>query len=228
MAEFDAVAFTYEQQHARSIRLTGEDTSYFAQYKIIEAKKLVDRRHIRVRRILDFGSGIGNSLEALRASFPDANITCLDVSEQSLALCRARAVSNVDYRLYDGETLPSDLGEFDLIFTACVFHHIPETHHVALLKQLRQYLVPEGLFVLFEHNPWNPLTRHAVANCPFDENAVLISASAMSLRLRQAGFVSPDIEFRVFFPKVLASLRRFEQFLGRVPLGGQYSIAAIR
>jgi len=228
MAEFDAVASTYEQQHARSIRLTGEDTSFFAQYKIIETRKIVYHRNLRVHRILDFGSGIGNSLESLRACFPDAAITCLDVSEQSLEHCRARAVGNVDYQIYDGETLPSNLGEFDLIFTACVFHHIPETHHVSLLGQLRQNLAPEGLFVLFEHNPWNPLTRHAVANCPFDENAVLISASAMNQRLKQAGFASPDIRFRVFFPKVLASLRRFEQFLGRVPFGGQYSIAANR
>lgn len=33
-AEFDRVAANYQQQHEQSIRLSGEDTGYFARYKI--------------------------------------------------------------------------------------------------------------------------------------------------------------------------------------------------
>lgn len=226
IAEFDAVADSYVDQHARSIRLSGESVDYFARYKIEDARKLADKRGVDVRRVLDFGSGIGNSLQPMRDQFPDAQITCLDVSEQSLDLCRGKASQGVDFRTYDGINLPGDLGQFDLIFTACVFHHIPEETHVSLLRQLRERLRPGGFFMLFEHNPWNPMTRHAVANCPFDENAVLISAPEMQRRFKAAGFVDPQVNFRVFFPGPLAALRKFEPALVRVPIGAQYFVAA--
>ncbi|MBU6267155.1 MAG: methyltransferase domain-containing protein [Sphingomonadales bacterium] len=224
-AEFDAVAADYAAQHARSIRLSGEDTGYFARYKIDLARALADRRGVAVRSILDFGAGIGNSLRPLRARFPDAAITCLDVSQASLEQCRRLASGAVDFQCYDGETLPPR-GGFDLVFTACVFHHIPAAQHVALLRQIRERLAPGGLFVLFEHNPWNPLTRHAVRHCPFDANAVLIAAPEMRRRLRAAGFAAVEQRYTLFFPGPLRALRRMEPALAGVPLGAQYLLAA--
>lgn len=226
MAEFDAVAGSYTDQHAQSIKLSGESVDYFARYKIEDVRRLADKRGVKVRSILDFGSGIGNSLQPMREHFADAQITCLDVSAQSLDLCREKLSSGVKFRTYDGSNLPSDLGSFDLIFTACVFHHIPEEAHILLLRQLRERLQPDGFFVLFEHNPWNPLTRHAVNNCPFDENAVLISAPEMRRRFKAAGFADTQVNFRVFFPGALAALRVLEPALVRLPLGAQYFIAA--
>lgn len=225
-AEFDAVASEYTAQHARSIRLSGEDTSYFARYKIVEARKITDQRKIDVRSILDFGAGIGNSLKPMRDTYPDARISCLDVSDASLDLCRRELSSGVNFHCYDGVHLPRDIGRFDLIFTACVFHHIPEQMHVSLLAQIRQSLAPGGIFVLFEHNPWNPLTVNAVRNCPFDENAVLITAPEMRRRLRDAGFNAIALNYKLFFPGLLRAFRILEPMLAAVPLGAQYALAA--
>jgi hypothetical protein len=36
-------------------------------------------------------------------------------------------------------------------------------------------LKEDGHFIIFEHNPINPVTRHLVKNCPFDADAVLLS-----------------------------------------------------
>jgi SAM-dependent methyltransferase len=226
MAEFDAVAASYVDQHARSVRLSGEGTDYFARYKIADARRIADKRGLAVKSILDFGAGIGNSLGPMREIFPEARITCLDVSEQSLELCRKELAESVEFRVYDGELLPTDLGKFDLIFTACVFHHIPESLHVSLLRQIRQLLRKGGLFLMFEHNPWNPLTRHAVNTCPFDANAVLISAPEMRRRLQTAGFADTQVSYRVFFPGPLAALRVLEPALAHLPIGAQYSVAA--
>lgn len=226
MAEFDAVARSYTDQHKQSIRLSGESVDYFARYKIEDARRWADERSVQVRRILDFGSGIGNSLQPMLEQFPGAEITCLDVSEDSLELSRSTHHEKVRFRHYDGNNLPDDLGSFDLIFTACVFHHIPQEAHISLLRQLRARLSPGGFFILFEHNPWNPLTRHAVNNCPFDENAVLISAFEMRRRFKLAGFTQTRVNFRVFFPGPLAGLRVLESALVRLPIGAQYFIAA--
>jgi SAM-dependent methyltransferase len=225
-AEFDAVAADYAVQHARSIRMSGEDTGYFAQYKVVEARRVADRNSLDVQRILDFGAGIGSSLPHLREHFPKAHITCLDVSEESLRRCRHLSVERVEYKAYDGQVLPSEIGQFDLIFTACVFHHIETENHISLLSQLRRLLAPNGLFLLFEHNPWNPLTQHAVRICPFDQNAVLISAREMGRRLKIAGFRNVKTDYRIFFPGQLAALRKYEPALAWLPIGAQYSLTA--
>ena len=225
-AEFDTFAQNYAAQHAASITLSGEAPDYFARYKIEASRKIADHAGLDVRHILDFGTGIGNSLAPLREFFPEACVTALDVSDTSLEQCRARWNDSVDFRCYDGEHIPADLGTFDLIFTACVFHHIDEDTHISLLEQIRPLLARGGRFILFEHNPWNPLTRHAVRTCPFDENAVLITAPEMRRRLLRAGFNNVRIDYRIFFPAFLSKLRPLEPALRFLPIGAQYSLTA--
>lgn len=224
-AEFDSVASDYQVQHAASIRLSGESPDYFAQYKATDARRIAQAAGSMPQDILDFGSGTGNAVEPLSRAFPEARLTCLDVSSSSLDLSRRRQRGGATYRHYDGEQIPHDIGTFDLIFTACVFHHVPEPQHVALLGQLKRLLRPGGLFILFEHNPWNPLTRHAVKSCPFDENAVLISAPKMRKRLKAAGFADCALRYRIFFPAGLAWLRPLERLMTGVPLGAQYCLS---
>jgi len=226
LPEFDAVARDYKAQHAAATRLSGEDTGYFARYKAADARALADAAGCSPRRILDFGSGIGNAVAPLAEHFPEARLTCLDVSQASLELSRQRhGDERADYVHYNGDAIPDAIGRFELIFTACVFHHIPHDRHVDLLGQLRRRLVPGGLMVLFEHNPWNPLTRHSVDTCPFDANAVLISAPAMKAAALAAGFASARVRFRLFFPGPLAALRPLERWMTALPLGAQYSLA---
>ncbi len=223
-AEFDRHAATYAQQHGSSIAISGEEPEYFSQYKIDDLVRVCDLEGISPARILDFGAGIGNSLAPMQQAFPDALISGIDVSEESLEVCRKIARGGTELRCYDGQTIPFGDGTFDLVFAACVFHHIPAEQHVAVLREIRRVLQPRGRFVLYEHNPWNALTLQAVRNCPFDENAVLIAAPEMRRRLRSAGFARVDRRFRVFFPRMLAALRPLEWSLSPVPLGAQYML----
>jgi SAM-dependent methyltransferase len=178
-----------------------------------------DRRAVD---ILDFGAGIGGSVEYFGKYLPKAQLTCLDVSEKSLELGRNRFGSRARFVLFDGRTIPFPAGSFDLCFAACVFHHIPHSEHVALLREFRHVLRPGGIAFIFEHNPWNPLTLRVVRECPFDENAVLMSARALRARLRDAGFSRVQSAYRVFFPRALRFLRPLEPLFGWCPLGAQY------
>jgi ubiquinone/menaquinone biosynthesis C-methylase UbiE len=227
-AEFDRHASTYAQQHGSSVAISGEEPEYFSQYKIDDLVRICDLDGLKPARILDFGAGIGNSLGPMKRAFPDARISGIDVSEESLEICRKIAREGTELRCYDGQTIPFEDGTFDLVFAACVFHHIPVQQHVALLNEIRRVLGPRGRFVLYEHNPWNALTVQAVRNCPFDENAVLIAAPEMARRLRSAGFERVDRRFRVFFPRMLAALRPLEWSLSPVPLGAQYMLVGSR
>ena len=173
-------------------------------------------------RICDFGSGIGNSVPFFRKYFPDAALTSSDVSERSLTLGKQRYPGDGSYVLIEDSRIPCEAGSFDIAFSACVFHHIPHEEHVTWLKELHRITRPGGLIAIFEHNPLNPLTVHAVNTCPFDENARLIFARGLAKRLRAAGWVSPRIQYNLFFPRALARLRPLEARLGWLPLGAQY------
>lgn len=225
-AEFDAYVDEYDAQHAQSVRLSGEDPDFFAAYKAAEAARVMTAAGLSPRQIMDFGAGRGNCVPHLQRAFPGAELTALDVSARSLTHCEARAIRPITPVCYDGRSLPFADASFDLVFTACVFHHIPAADHVRLLGEIRRTLTPQGRFVLFEHNPWNPLTRHAVATCPFDRNAVLINAPEMRRRFRAAGFEDMALRWTLFFPAVLAPLRPLERGLGWLPLGAQYMLVA--
>ncbi|MFZ1743022.1 MAG: class I SAM-dependent methyltransferase [Pontixanthobacter sp.] len=227
VSEFDAVAEDYEDQHASSIRFSGEETGFFAEQKAASVAEQLHRAgKPHPGTILDFGAGTGNSVGPLQSEFPESAITCLDVSQRSLQICAERTGGSVETMVFDGERIEAADKQFELVFTACVFHHIEHEHHIRLLRELRRTLGSGGNMFLFEHNPWNPLTRLAVARCPFDENAVLISAPVMRQRFLSAGFSTATIQYGVFFPRFLAWLRPFEKYLGWLPMGAQYSIRA--
>ena len=226
-AEFDRFADEYRADHARNIRLSGEGPDYFASYKIADVHRIVAATPFRrPLRILDFGAGVGNSIAPVRRYFPDAQLTCLDVSVRSLAIASARFAGQASFQAFDGRRIPFARDSFDVIYAACVFHHIEERLQPPLLREIRRILRPDGHFFLFEHNPLNPLTRHAVDTCPFDENAVLIRAGAMRRRVAEAGFASTGLAYRIFFPRALSWLRPLERMLTVVPLGAQYYVHA--
>lgn len=225
-AEFDSVASVYEAQHAASIRLSGESTDFFAEYKVNDVSAILAKLGEEPTSVLDFGAGIGNSAATFSRLFPNARVICADVSQRSLDICHQRHGNKVEtMQIVDGKLAIED-GSIDLAFTACVFHHIDADHHIEALRELRRVLKPQGSFFLFEHNPWNPMTRHAVANCPFDEFAVLIAAPEMRRRLEIAGFQDIVTRFRIFIPGPLAKLRWIERFLTWLPIGAQYSLHA--
>jgi ubiquinone/menaquinone biosynthesis C-methylase UbiE len=223
-AEFDDVASQYESQHGASIRLSGGGPAFFAEYKINDIARVLSTRNEHPGRILDFGAGIGNSLPYLRAAFPSSEIVCLDPSAKSLQLAAERYPNAATFQSFDGVSIPYSDGFFDLAFAACVFHHIPAEQHIPLLSEINRVLSAKGSFFLFEHNPFNPLTLHAVRSCPFDEGVILIDAPEISRRMSQANFAITNVSYRIFFPRTFASLRPYEKYLTRLPIGAQYFV----
>lgn len=225
-AEFDKFADEYRSLHQQNIRASGESPEFFAEYKVVDALTVARKHRLKDKiKIIDFGSGVGNSVPHFAKYFKNAELYCVDVSERSLEISKARFPGLAKYRGFDGITLPFDSGTIDMVFTACVFHHIPESQHERLFKEIHRVLSKNGLFIVFEHNPRNPLTVRAVDACPFDENAVLIEAKLFRSRLKSAGFSDVRSKFRIFFPGPLRFFRSFEKFIGWLPLGAQYYVS---
>lgn len=225
---FDAFAKSYDSEHQRSIAFSGCEPSYFARYKVEIAASCFRDLCGERETLLDFGCGPGTSIPYFRTALANARILAADVSRLSLAEAEARHGAVASYIPIEGGSLDIGDGEVGLGFAACVFHHIPPVEHQAWLSELRRVVKPGGGLLIFEHNPLNPLTLHAVANCAFDHDAILLRAGTLAHSLETAGWRVLRIRYHVFFPQVLRALRVIEPALGLIPLGGQYSVLSIK
>lgn len=227
-AEFDKFADEYRAMHVENIAISGESPEYFAEYKVRDLVDFYSASHgdVGAPCVLDFGAGVGTSVPFMRRYMPRARLTCVDVSSKSLEIGRARFSGEADFVFLNGPRIPFPDKSFDIVFAACVFHHIDQREHVALLRELLRVLASGGIALVYEHNPYNPITRHVVNTCPFDENAHLIPAQRMRGTFVAAGFANPRIRYRVFFPSILRGLRPLEPWITWLPLGAQYYVAA--
>jgi len=220
-AEFDLLADEYRGQHKENVAITGESPEFFSEYKIADLAEILNNVNLPSSKILDFGSGIGNSLPYFRKYFPDSEICCADVSSRSIEIAQSRFPGKESYILIKN-TIPLPSDSQDVVFSACVFHHIPHEEHSYWLNELRRITKPGGVLVIYEHNPLNPLTVHAVNNCPLDVNAKLIFGRSMRQRAMCAGWEDGRVDYKLFFPALLSSFRPIERYLQWLCLGAQY------
>lgn len=225
--EFDAHARSYKEVLDQSIGFSGEDSAYFAEYKIRDLRHELTRSGAdpdTALRLLDFGCGVGTSMPHARRYFARAELLGVDVSQESLDQARVRHGELARFLSLEDGKWPVQASSLDAAYAMCVFHHVDEDAHVRLLAEIRSRLKPGGMMMVYEHNPFNPLTVRVVNNCPFDENAKLIRASVMAQRCRDAGYKDVKVRYRVFFPGFLKVFRFAEGMLSWLPLGGQYYV----
>ncbi|HZX31880.1 MAG TPA: methyltransferase domain-containing protein [Rhodocyclaceae bacterium] len=218
--DFDDYADRYEPLLARQLAFFSADRGYFSDYKVRLLARVVSGTP---GRILDFGCGIGLTLPYLAARFPASRLAATDISRRSLEYV-ARSHPGVEV-VPDGEL---DSRRFDLVLAAGVFHHVPPALRPGVLARIAGFLIPGGSLCVFEHNPYNPVTRRLVATCPFDADARLLSRRHMAGLMGAAGLKPRRAGYCLFFPPGLAGLARLDPALAWLPLGGQYFVLGSR
>ncbi|WP_218510920.1 class I SAM-dependent methyltransferase [Variovorax sp. dw_308] len=217
--DFDDYSASYDDLLRESTKLYAEDSEYFARYKI---DLIRDAIRDPVARVLEYGCGTGRNIGHLQKAFPDAEIVGSDLSAASL---RIASENNPEVR-FEVERTDLDLGRFDLIFVASVFHHIPPAERPSVMETLARRLSTGGSINIFEHNPFNPITRRIVNTCPFDADAILLKPSELRSLFRGAGLQTQRQTYCLFVPPRLSWFLPIERFLGWLPLGGQYWVGA--
>lgn len=225
---FDEFAKDYRDTHDKSVEMSGADSDYFSEYKIIELLKHEDAA--KSLKILDFGCGDGNSSKYILKHFSNATIYGIDVSEESIAQANQKGLNNVIFKSFNGINIPFEDNEFDLVFTSMVFHHIEHRLHQGILKEIYRVLKVGGRFYNFEHNPNNPLTRKVVRECPFDEDAVLLKPSYHKSIIANSDLNLVKLSYTLFLPrhKLFKPFLTIEKLLSWCPIGAQYYIKAIK
>jgi ubiquinone/menaquinone biosynthesis C-methylase UbiE len=211
--DFDQFANQYDQILENQLHFFENDNSYFAEYKIKKLRQLIP---YEPQTILDFGCGTGRSTTHLQEYFPTSQIHGCDISEKSLQIAKQNNPKAIFL------TPPQLQTKFDIIFLSCVLHHVEIDKRLALMSHLSSLLSTTGKIVVFEHNPFNPVTRHLVNTCPFDKDAILLKPKELQKLFIDSGLKEISQQYTLFFPQFLRGLRIFEKFLHWLPLGGQY------
>lgn len=213
--DFDPFADGYTDDLDDLVGWSGGGAAAFARYKALYLQRTLEG----LDSILDFGCGIGLLGRELVDVFPDARIDGYDISEESLA--------KVDDALRKRGTYTSDFEElhagYDVVIISNVLHHVRPEYRDEVIAQATEQLTRGGHLVIFEHNPFNPLTRMVVASCEFDRDAQLLTRRSAKKLLKKVGMRDVCGDYVLFFPPAFSALWPVEPALARLPLGAQYA-----
>jgi ubiquinone/menaquinone biosynthesis C-methylase UbiE len=225
---FDEFATNYRTIHNESIKISGETSEYFAEFKI---KWLKQNAEMEDFKFLDFGCGDGTLGEYFLKYFSDkATYDGVDISQESIRVANEKQLSGPAFHSFNGTVLPFEDNTFDYCMAACVFHHIDHSLHEQILQEIRRVLKKGGKFYLWEHNPHNPITRKVVAECEFDKDCVLLTPKYSKNIMKKTGFDSVKNEFVIFMPRknFMKPFLFIENYLTGVPIGAQYITTAVK
>ncbi len=140
------------------------DTRYVHGYSERESERLSDQAQTLTRllhddtrypsgsQVLEAGCGIGAQTVILAKNSPDAVITSVDISPDSIRRAESRVreegITNVRFRTGDIFSLPFPPGSFDHIFVCFVLEHLAEPE--LALQKLRPLLKDGGTLTVIE------------------------------------------------------------------------------
>jgi SAM-dependent methyltransferase len=223
-AQFDRHEADYLRAVEQAVGFAGQPHDVYIEVKVRKLLELA-RRRLGDEQVTALDVGCGPGLVARHLSGHVASLHGVDVSEGMVARARER-VPEAEFRVSGAEHLPYEDDDFDLVFTVCVLHHVKPDVRVILLREMGRVARPGGVVAVFEHNPWNPLTRKVVRGCDFDEGVELLSRRDVVRELTQAGLEITDMEYLLFSPWRSTFVDRMERTLTWCPLGAQHVVAA--
>jgi SAM-dependent methyltransferase len=199
---------SYDYVHGYSER---ESVRLSDQANTLEELLHSDTKYPAGSKVLEAGCGIGAQTVILSKNSPQAQITSIDISEDSLNKAKERTakegVTNVDFRVESIFDLPFENESFDHVFVCFVLEHLKEP--VQALANLRKVLKKGGTITVIEGDHgscfFHPQTEDAVKawNSLVEVQARLGGNSLIGRQvyplIKQAGFsditVSPRMAY---------------------------------
>jgi SAM-dependent methyltransferase len=227
-SEFDRYARDYHGSIAHPVRAlletSGENEFLRAKARWIDWWWSSTRRPAEAR-VLDFGCGTGQLTRYLHDLRPGWRFTGVDPSAAMIESARATAPFAA-FAVLDDAPEPFAPERFDLVLMSGVCHHMPWETWAPTFGQVRSALDEEGSLLIFEHNPYNPLTQVVVRTTPIDRDAEMRTAGFVRRALVGLGFEVEAVRYLHFFPPRLRALAALERGLAWLPVGSQYLVQA--
>jgi len=229
---FDAVARDYERIHDRSLP-PGVHSADFISHRAACATRWVSEGYAgREFCYLDFGCGNGRMLKSMLAAerlkplVEQGRLRLFGFDTSAESIIEAKGLMDDDRvcLVSDLSRLPGSV-RFDFVISCHVFHHIPPAERAATAATLADRMKPASKLVIWEHNPFNPVTRLLVKMCPFDGDARLLTLNSTKALFGQNAFRFVQRAYVNLFPPGwlrLEGLSAIEKRLQGVPVGAQY------
>ncbi len=221
MESFDKYANNYDDLLKDPLRdkFAGGSEFFIRQKCRIVERRLRQGFGQRPLRVLDAGCGQGTALTMMD---PSIHVIGSDISWPMLT----DAVRRGPVTLQEPYDLPFADDTFDAAYAFCIYHHIPDADHVRHLSELRRVVRPGGEVMVFEHNPYNPVTARIFARAPIDRGCHMIKPQTLRDTFQAASLERLDSGYLLFVPEPLNPALGFvEPALAWLPLGGQYFVA---
>lgn len=140
----------YWNQRPCNINHSKKELGTKEYFEEVEKRKYTVEPHIpdfakfdfwKGKKVLEIGSGIGT--DSINFAKSGANITCVELSDKSLEICKKRfEVYNLKANFYncDAEHLSEivPVEEYDLIYSFGVIHHTPKPEKV--IQEIKKYM----------------------------------------------------------------------------------------
>ncbi|MFG1298474.1 cyclopropane-fatty-acyl-phospholipid synthase family protein [Xanthobacter sp. V3C-3] len=189
------------------------DDAQLAKKRHVAAKLVLDRPGLEV---LDIGSGWGG-LALYLAEMADARVAGVTLSQEQLALSRARAAERgladrVSFTLTDYRDVS---GPFDRIVSVGMFEHVGVDHFGAYFRKARALLKDDGVMLLHAIGRSDPpgVTNPFIAKYIFP-GGYIPALSEVLPHIERAGLVVTDVELlRLHYAETLKAWR--QRFLAR-------------
>lgn len=225
-SEFDAYSKDYSHEINKAISFAGKDHDFFTMVKGRYLSEMLTQE-IKSQvplKVLDVGCGHGLIHPYLKEmTTHPLEITGIDVASDVIEIAKKDHPQNV-YSDYDGKKIPYPDGSFDVTYTICVMHHVPPNEWDNFVSELKRVTKNGGLVVVFEHNPFNPLTLWIVNTCPIDKDAVLLNPSKLKNLMSHSDLKLEAVKSILFTPFKGKLFENFDQMMGWLPLGAQYYV----
>lgn len=106
-------------------------------------------RGLEVTRILELGTGTGETARRVLRDYPRARLTGIDVSAEMIAVAkRLLPADQIDELTVGALQDPLPEGPFDIVISALTIHHLDGAGKADLFERLARVLRPKGRFVM--------------------------------------------------------------------------------
>lgn len=172
-------------------------------HRDVAEEMLLEALPSQLERFVDFGTGDGRLLAAVRNRHPGAAAVGIDTSEPMLARAAERfdADSRVELRVHDLALPLADLGPIDAAVSGLAIHHLEHERKRALFEEVHSLLTPGGVFanldlVASASTRLHERFRHQIGRTEDDPTDRLADLAEQMGWLREAGFAEVDCHFK--------------------------------